>query len=114
MKNERINLTETDFADIKRIAAEYQIEALPFAPTKAGGNYGFQHPKQKGTVGAWVFVIDWHWRRRWVRIHRQFIPRLEQANLVVSREAGAGRNCSIRYSDFRQALQLCVSDTPNR
>jgi hypothetical protein len=51
MKNERINLTETDFADIKRIAAEYQIEALPFAPTKAGGNYGFQHPSKRA---PWV------------------------------------------------------------
>jgi len=57
MKNERIGLTETDFADIKRIASEFQIEELPFRPTQQGGNYPFRRPEQKM---PWAFVLDWH------------------------------------------------------
>jgi hypothetical protein len=106
----KIKLTETELAEIKRIAAEYQIEALPFVQTKAGGVYCFQHPKQKGTKGAWVFAIDWKWHQCQVRFHRRFIPCLEQANLVEDIEAGAGRNCSVMYSDFRRALQVCLSE----
>jgi hypothetical protein len=109
MKNEVIRLSETDFAEIKRIAAEYQIEELLFRPTKKGGNVPFQHVAQGR---PWVFVIDEHWRRRWLRFDKTFIPRLEEANLVVHREKRGGKNCSVRYQDFIQALRLCVSEIP--
>jgi hypothetical protein len=110
MKNETIGLTETDFAEIKRTAAEYQIEELQFRPTKKGGNFPFQHIAQGR---PWVFVIDWHWRRRCLRFDKTFIARLQKAGLVFgSPENGAGMNCSVRYEDFTKALQLCVSETP--
>src|SRR3974390_3148085 len=101
--NERIGLSQEGLAGVTRLAAEHGLEALPFRPTKAGGNYPFQRPDG---YSPWVFVIDWHWRKGWVRFHKKFIPRLEQANLIVDREAT--RNCSVRYSDFRQALRICI------
>ena len=105
MKNEELKLSETDFAEIRRVAAEFQVEELHFRQTKKGGNYPFQHISR---VTPWVFVVDWHWRRRWLRFNKEYILRLDQAGLLVDREAH--RNCSISYKDFTKALQLCVSD----
>jgi hypothetical protein len=110
MKNKRIGLSETDFADIKRTATEYQIEELPFRETQKGGNHPFQHIAQGR---PWVFVIDWDWKHRRLRFDKTFIPRLSEAGLVVGLpEAGAGENCSVEYKDFTKALHLCVLDTP--
>jgi hypothetical protein len=102
-KNERIELRKEQLAEITLIAAEYKVEPLPFRTTKKGGNYPFRHISQ---ATPWAFVIDWHWRVGWLRFHKEFIPQLERAGLVVDREAT--RNCSIKYNDLRKALRLCV------
>lgn len=104
MKNERIGLSDLDFDDIRQIAAEYQVEEYPYRERKRDGGYYPFHRRDK----TWVFVIDFHWNKRWLRFNKAFIPQLEQAGLVVAKEAGAGRNCSVRYQDFRQALRLCT------
>jgi hypothetical protein len=41
MKNKELGLSESDFAAIKRKAAEYHIEELPFRQTQKGGNFPF-------------------------------------------------------------------------
>jgi hypothetical protein len=106
MKNEIIRLSDTDYAEIKRTAAEYQIEELPFRPTKKGGNFRFRHIAQGR---PWVFVIDWDWKRRCIRFDKTFIPRLEEAGLMFGApEQGGGQNCSVGYKNFPEALRLCV------
>lgn len=106
MDNQKIHLTDDDLARIKRTAAEYGLDSLPAGITLKGPAYGFKHPDHK----PWVFVLDWHWRKRWVRFHKSFIDRLKAAGLVVHEERGAGRNCSVEATRLIEALEICMAN----
>jgi hypothetical protein len=105
MKNDRLRLSDSEFSEIERTAKAYNIDSQPHAPTLKGGFYAFKHPERKD----WVFGLDWVWRQRLIRFHRDFIPRLQAAGLVVAVEKGGGKNCTVREQDLRNALGLCTA-----
>lgn len=98
-------MTDADLGSIKRTAAAYGLGSLPPETPLAGPVYGFKHPDHE----PWVFVLDWHWRKRWIRFHKTFIDRLQAAGLVVHQERGAGRNCSVQAANLTGALEICTA-----
>jgi hypothetical protein len=108
--NDRIGLNVSDLAEVRMVAAAYGVEEQPFAPTKQGGSTHSGTPSSpENLIGH--FVLDWHWNKHWVRFHRRFIGKLEAAELVIHRENGGGKNCSVRYEDFKKALDICCTST---
>jgi len=108
--NDRIGLSVSDLAEVKKTSGAYGIEEQPFAATKQGGVYAFRHPEHP-RKSDWTFVLDWHWNKGWVRFHRRFVEELQAAELVVDAQRGGGKNCSVKYEDLRKALDLCCAST---
>jgi hypothetical protein len=99
-------ITPSELTEIEEAAAKHGV--LLRLPVKeyADGlpKYGFWHADAQ----AWVFVIDWDWRKRRIRFHKRFIETLRQNGILASVEKGGGKNCSVEERDFAQALQLCT------
>ena len=107
MLNDRIGLSGSDLAEIRKAAGAYGIEEQPFAETQTGGVYAFRHPGHP-RKSDWTFVLDWHWNKHWVRFHRRFIDKVP-AELIVDIEKKKGGNFSVRYEDLKKALDICTS-----